>query len=60
MQFKVAMTQNIFEHLSGVKLTDKQWQYIENDIFGRLDNFHDELIESVIREAQEQFGQETK
>jgi len=60
MHFKTTINKDIFEHLSGVKLTDEQYKSIEADIYGRLDNFHDELMELIILWAQERYGKETE
>jgi hypothetical protein len=36
-----------FEHVTGLEITDTQWNEVADDIMGRLDNFYAELIELI-------------
>jgi hypothetical protein len=48
-----AFSKETFEELLGETLTDTQWLGIAGEIDGRVNNYLDELLESLIIEVEE-------
>jgi len=46
------VTKNQFESVLGEKITEERWAEIQNDIVGRVDNFLDELLETIAQDVQ--------
>jgi hypothetical protein len=42
-----------FELWSGMKITDKQWEQVVNEVEGRVQNYVDELLELITEDIRE-------
>jgi len=48
-----AFSKETFEELLGETLTDTQWSNLADEIEGRVNNYLDELLESLVMEVEE-------
>ena len=46
------VTKEQFQSVLGETITDERWESVQNDIVGRMDNFLDQLLETIAQDVQ--------